>query len=84
MTPCPRCGAGLRPAATVCTACCHPLDDNTPNSARDRYDVVLPDRPDPVIPHSLMHWPFGGADAETVRAVAQASTWEGTRALDLR
>jgi hypothetical protein len=82
MTTCPRCGTGVLPAATVCTTCCQLLTGQALTAAAP-VEVTVPEtvtgstpaRPDERGPSdardALHHWPFGGADAETIRTVAQ-------------
>jgi hypothetical protein len=89
MSACPRCGTCLLPAATVCTACCHPLTDTSPEPHLATIEVAAPAPADtvpaaaagapdqgPVARELLMHWPFGAVDDETVRTVAEADAPE--------
>lgn len=89
MTCCPRCGTGLQPGAAICTACCQRLDDAAATPVGTFIDSVTPGLPEVVLPadtdeearratHALTHWPFGGADDETVNAVTQASAQAST------
>ncbi len=82
MTLCPRCGTGLLPSAAICTTCCHRLDGADIAPATVLIDVAVPSQPEPTytsdadveahkVTQALTSWPFGGADAETVQAIAQ-------------
>lgn len=91
MTTCPRCGTGVLPSASVCTACCLLLGETElpefaaapagiAMTAPETADVAEPTPdpgPDPYAARATLNqWPFGGADAETVRAVAEAAAPE--------
>ena len=85
MARCPRCGTGLLPGATICTSCCHRLDGTGAELTPLMAEVAQPDSADlepgmeEVAPHptdALLHWPFGGADDETLQAVSEAQAVE--------
>ncbi|HWC36321.1 MAG TPA: hypothetical protein VG650_16055 [Mycobacteriales bacterium] len=80
---CHRCATVMLPGATVCTSCCAPLDAVTHQPLVNAVSApIVAALPEPAavaaeeqatgeIEGMFGHWPFGGADDETVAQVAR-------------
>jgi hypothetical protein len=74
----------------VCTTCCHRLDESGTTPVLALIDVTASEPPEVVLPpdvddesrkvtQALTNWPFGGADEQTIQAVAQAPAQDPTQ-----